>query len=306
VTAPTGGGARSLDVIRDGIRPPVGSTDSAQQYDTYDGPNTVAEDWIGYQYGSSQTFRRLLFQEGKNFVDGGWFTTLRVQVRNAGTWVDVPGLTITPAYPGTNNGTTYETYDLQFTPTSGDGIRIIGDPGGSVDFISVGELRAYTSTTTGRNLTGLGSPTARVTAPTGGGSRSLEVIRDGVTPAVGSADSAQQYDTYDGPNTVAEDWIGYQYGAGQSFNRLLFQEGRNFVDGGWFTTLRVQVRQGGTWVNVPGLTFAPVYPGTNNGTSYESYNLRFTTTNGDGIRIIGNPGGSADFISVGELQVFGP
>ena len=48
---------RSLDVIRDGIRPPVGSADSAMQYDTYDGPNTVAEDWIGYQFGSSQTFR---------------------------------------------------------------------------------------------------------------------------------------------------------------------------------------------------------------------------------------------------------
>ena len=274
VTAPTGGGARSLDVIRDGIRPPVGSADSALQYDTYDGPNTVAEDWIGYQFGSNQTFRRVLFQEGKNFVDGGWFTTLRVQVRQGGNWINVPGLTITPSYPGTNNGTNYETYDLQFTPTSGDGIRIIGNPGGSVDFISVGELRAYASTTPGRNLTALGSPTARVMAPTGGGSRNLEVLRDGVTPAVGSTDTAQQYDTYDGPNTVAEDWIGYQGGGSQSFNRVLFQEGRNFVDGGWFTTLRVQVRQGSTWVNVPGLTITPAYPGTNNNTNYESYNLQ--------------------------------
>ena len=306
VTAPTGGGARSLDVIRDGTRPPVGSADSALQYDTYDGPNTVAEDWIGYQFGSNQTFRRVLFQEGKNFVDGGWFTTLRVQVRQGGNWINVPGLTITPSYPGTNNGTNYETYDLQFTPTSGDGIRIIGNPGGSVDFISVGELRAYASTTPGRNLTALGSPTARVMAPTGGGSRNLEVLRDGVTPAVGSTDTAQQYDTYDGPNTVAEDWIGYQGGGSQSFNRVLFQEGRNFVDGGWFTTLRVQVRQGSTWVNVPGLTITPAYPGTNNNTNYESYNLRFTATSGDGIRIIGNPGGSADFISVGEMQVYGP
>ena len=87
---------------------------------------------------------------------------------------------------------------------------------------------------------------------------------------------------------------------------MLFQEGRNFVDGGWFTTLRVQVRQGSTWVNVPGLTITPAYPGTNNNTNYESYNLRFTATSGDGIRIIGNPGGSADFISVGEMQVYGP
>ena len=176
-----------------------------------------------------------------------------MQVRQGGNWVDVPGLTITPAYPGTNNDTNFESYDLQFTPTSGDGIRIIGNPGGSADFISVGELRAYAATTPGRNLTALGTPTALVTAPTGGGARTLEVMRDGVTPAVGSADSALQYDTFDGPNTAAEDWIGYTFGAGQTFQRVLFQEGNNFVDGGWFTTLRVQVRQGGNWVDVPGL-----------------------------------------------------
>jgi hypothetical protein len=87
---------------------------------------------------------------------------------------------------------------------------------------------------------------------------------------------------------------------------VLFQEGKNFVDGGWFTTLRVQVRQGGNWVDAPGLTITPAYPGRNNNINFESYNLRFTTSSGDGIRIVGDPGGSADFISVAELQVYGP
>ena len=127
-----------------------------------------------------------------------------------------------------------------------------------------------------------------------------------MTPAVGGTDTAQQYDTYDGPNTVAEDSDRLP-GRRQSVLQPGVVPGRHyFVDGGWFTTLRVQVRQGSTWVNVPGLTITPAYPGTNNNTNYESYNLRFTATSGDGIRIIGNPGGSADFISVGEMQVYGP
>ena len=89
----------------------------------------------------------MVFQEGKHFADGGWFTTLTVQVRQAGTWVNVSNLSITPAYPGVNNGVNFETYTLQFTPISGDAIRIYGDPGGSADFISVGELEVYADTT---------------------------------------------------------------------------------------------------------------------------------------------------------------
>jgi hypothetical protein len=43
----------------------------------------------------------------------------------------------------------------------------------------------------------------------------------------------------------------------------------------------------------------------NNNVTYESYTLNFPAISGDGIRIYGVPGGSAHFISVGELQVFG-
>ena len=100
-------------------------------------------DWIGYQFSTQYNFNRVVFQEGKHFGNGGWFTTLTVQVRQAGTWVNVPDVVITPAYPGVNNGVTFETYTLQFTPISGDAIRIYGDPGGSADFISVGELEVY-------------------------------------------------------------------------------------------------------------------------------------------------------------------
>ena len=65
-----------------------------------------------------------------------------VQVRDAttGVWGPVTGLVSTPAYPG-DLGTAYETFQLRFDPTVGDGIRLHGDPGGSLEFVSAGELR---------------------------------------------------------------------------------------------------------------------------------------------------------------------
>ncbi|MBA2350702.1 MAG: IPT/TIG domain-containing protein, partial [Burkholderiales bacterium] len=156
----------------------------------------------------------------------------------------------------------------------------------------------------GADLTQLGTIIARVTAPTGGGSRNREVIRDGDKPPVGNFDSSRQYDTYDGNNTATEDWIGYQYSATQNFGRVVFQEGRHFGDGGWFETLTVQVRQGGVWNAVSGLTITPAYPAVDDNETFETYTLQFNAIQGDGIRIFGRPGGGADFISVGELEVF--
>jgi hypothetical protein len=144
ITNPQGGGNHNIGVILDGVFPPVGSTDSSLQYDTYTG-QTRTEDWIGYQFAAPQTFGSLVFQDGKQFIDGGWFVTLNVQVRQNGTWVNVPGAAganASPAYKG-NDGINFETYTFNFAPITGDGIRIDGQPGGSATFISVGELRVY-------------------------------------------------------------------------------------------------------------------------------------------------------------------
>jgi hypothetical protein len=141
ITSPTGGGNHNIEVIRDGVYPPVGSTNSLQQYDTYTGV-TRTEDWIGYQFTTPQSFAQVVFQDGMQFHDGGWFNTLAVQVRQSGVWVTVPGATVSPAYKG-NDGINYETYTFTFPPITGDAIRIDGQPGGSATFISVGELRVY-------------------------------------------------------------------------------------------------------------------------------------------------------------------
>lgn len=80
---------------------------------------------------------------GENyFINGGWFDLLTVQVRQSGVWTDVSNLVITPSYLG-DNGLSYETFEMSFTPMFGDGIRIYGDPGGSSNFISVGELEVF-------------------------------------------------------------------------------------------------------------------------------------------------------------------
>ena len=75
--------------------------------------------------------------------------------------------------------------------------------------------------------------------------------------------------------------------------------------GGWFDSLAVHVRQGGVWTAVSDFAMDPRYPMRNDGTSYEIYTLTFAPQSGDAIRIWGRPGGRDDFISVGELKVYG-
>ncbi len=142
VTNPTGSGNPNIEVIQDNVFPPVGSADPLQQYDTETSDAGRTVDWIGYEFGGTRRFSKLIFQEGLHFGGGGWFESLNVQVRNGGTWQDVFFLQSVPPYSG-NNGVHYETSILLFSPAEGDAIRLIGDPGGSQNFISVGELRVF-------------------------------------------------------------------------------------------------------------------------------------------------------------------
>jgi hypothetical protein len=302
VTTPLGTGSRSPEVIRDGDEPPALSRDSRRQYDTWDGNEPAVEDWIGYVYARPQLFTGLRFHEGINFPDGGWFDTLTVQVQQGGQWVDVTELDVEPPYDPGKGSRRFARFSLDFAPVVGTGIRLYGVPGGSAAFISVAELRAFAIPGLG-DLTHEGTIIARVTTPLGLGSRSLEVIRDGDRPEPGSTDPARQYDTWDGANAAAEDWIGYAYDAPRTFSRVVFQEGRHFNDGGWFETLTVQVRQDGAWVEVPGLRVTPPYTARNDGRGFETYTLDFDPVTGEAIRLYGVPGGSADFVSVAELEV---
>lgn len=142
VTQPSGSGSRNLEVIRDGVTPPIGGADPLTQYDTYDPGFTRTIDWVGYEFPSSHSFTRVTFQEGIHYAGGGYVDSLRVQVRSAGVWRDVQNLAFSSPYGG-NNGINYEMFDLTFLPATGDGIRIAGTLGGGSTFLSLGELRAF-------------------------------------------------------------------------------------------------------------------------------------------------------------------
>jgi hypothetical protein len=137
---PLGIGNRDPEVMRDGDYPPIGSVDTLRQYDTYHEGDQGDEDWMGYEFADTKMFRSVIFQEGMHFWDGGWFDDLHVQVRIGGTWSDVTGLAISPPYLG-DNDVNYDTFTLTFDPVEGDAIRLYGDPGGSANFVSIGELR---------------------------------------------------------------------------------------------------------------------------------------------------------------------
>ena len=104
-------------MIRDGDKPPVGHWSYSRQYDTYSGGLMATEDWVGYQYGTDFLFGQVVFQEGINPGDGGFFDAVTVQVRQGGSWVQAPGLTVTPQYLG-DDGVAYDTYVFGLRPRS--------------------------------------------------------------------------------------------------------------------------------------------------------------------------------------------
>lgn len=126
-----------VEYFNDGVK--------AQNEDSWDQENKTT-DWWGYTWTRAYHLNRVVYTTGEMFFDGGWFSSdLRVQVRQDFAWVDVTGLTITPDYPYSSDAGTNETYTFAFDDTWGDGVRIVGVPGGSAFFTSIGELEAYYS-----------------------------------------------------------------------------------------------------------------------------------------------------------------
>lgn len=327
--SPTGGGNPDFEVLRDGVLPPVGSQASSLQYDTFHAGAQGQDDWIGYELtavpGSEQRLVQLLFQEGKHFLDGGWFDAFHVEVREAGVWKTAENLVVTPAYPFPLagqpffDGVSFQTYRLDFDPLHGDAVRLRGDPGGSAGFLSAGELRAFAVQKAGpppahADVTAGGAVVARLfelspPVPLGTGNPDPETIRNGTYPAAGSASLHAQFDTFHGGDQGGLDWIGYAFPTLRTFSRVVFQEGLHFPNGGAFDTLAVEVQHapGDAWTPVTGLTASPPYPGHDGPAgSYGTYTLDFDPTVGRAVRVAGDPAGSADFISVGELRVHEP
>lgn len=144
-------------------------------------------------------------------------------------------------------------------------------------------------------------PMAKVLNPTGSGLRNIECIQNGITQ--------ENYDSYHGGVKESEDWYGYLFQKPRYFDTLIYYEGENFYDGGWWTTLTVQyTTDGTTWTNVERLSITPPYnfADTREGrVNYSRFLLTFARCLGKGIRIYGEPGGIADFTSIAELEAYG-
>jgi hypothetical protein len=164
---------------------------------------------------------------------------------------------------------------------------------------------SFTTAQKKRNVSQSGSPISLVTRPTGSGNPDINVIRDGVRPAAGGSNPMEQFDTYTGLSGREFDWIGYEFESPHQFSGLLFQEGIESSQGGWFSSLTVQARVGGAWVDVQNLTAVPPYA-PNNGVSFETYEMFFDPLTADGVRIAGRPGGSFTYVSAAELQALVP
>src|SRR5262249_22842237 len=106
-----------LGVVRDNFYAPPGSDSLYPQFISqhYSGSPI---DSVGYTFPSVMTFSSIIFQEGKNSSQGGWFTSINAQVRVSGVWTNVGSLQISPAYAG-NNGVNYDLYVLSFSPLAG-------------------------------------------------------------------------------------------------------------------------------------------------------------------------------------------
>eukprot|EP01045_Picozoa_sp_COSAG04_P024446 COSAG04_NODE_3051_length_3234_cov_1.805742_2_plen_321_part_00 len=175
-----------------------------------------------------------------------------------------------------------------------------------------------------RDVTASGTPTA--TAP--GHQGDISLLQDGVVPAPGSQNDAQQYDTYTGDGGVEAQSIGYSFDSMQMLTKLTYTEGMHFSkpgillctrladcrnksllladDGGWWTsTPVVEVNVNGAWVRAEGQRCFPRYDGGNPQATqnYETFVFSFDAVEASGIRLSGTAGGSNHFLSVGEIRV---
>jgi hypothetical protein len=119
--------AKNVDVINDGKTAGPGSV----FYSLAAKAKIPKIDYYGYGWNSPQKISMLAFHTGCLEEFGGWFTSLNVQYMNdAGKWVPVEKISITPPLPATDIvffQPHFVEYVISFDPVETKAIRIIGD-----------------------------------------------------------------------------------------------------------------------------------------------------------------------------------
>ena len=312
VTNPTGGGNKDMSVMFDGYTPYVSDTDSALQYDTYDGGAAKDSVYVGITFKKTTKISGIDFTEGKHFGNGGWFASKPdIEVLIGGEWKKAESK-ISRVYPEGNtlasHGNNFDIYTFTFDEVECDGVRLIGKPGGTAYFISVGELTPHVKNG-GEKVTFDNADVPNIvcgtTNPTGGGNKNIAIIADGVKGSGGS----QQYDTYAGVRPDTAEYFGYIYKEKVTVTGIEYTEGAHSGDGGWFKdgSLKVEALIGGVWTEVAS-NASSVYPNGNKqsafGVAYETFNIALNApVECEGIRIAGIAGGTSGWVGVSELTV---
>jgi AraC-like DNA-binding protein len=156
VKHPTGRGARNPHVLLTEIplhldgQPLSAFLDYRDKaFDTYDGHNQPnALDWYAITFPEPTTFNCLEMTMECPHRDGGWWTSLDVEVKTTASdaWQPVLVLEITPPYHFEDvpyGRRPYETHVLSFADVHAIAVRIIGKPGGLAQFTSLTRLAVF-------------------------------------------------------------------------------------------------------------------------------------------------------------------
>jgi len=111
--------------------------------DSFDQEDKTVDFW-GYTWSQAYSTNRVVYTTGNISPNGGWFSDrLRVQVRRDFEWNDVQGQKLTPRYAFDETVEPFQSFTITFDESWGDGVRIIGTPGGRSHFTSISELEVY-------------------------------------------------------------------------------------------------------------------------------------------------------------------
>lgn len=115
--------------------------------------------------------------------------------------------------------------------------------------------------------------------------------------------AGQSEDSWNGEAKLVDFW-GYTWPRPYNFNRVEYSTGQMTKHGGWFEAgFKIQVRQRGNWVDILEACSSPPYLGSE-AAGNTTYIFAFDDTWGDGVRILGRPGGDARYTSIAELDVY--
>ncbi|WRS29375.1 hypothetical protein U6G28_07520 [Actinomycetaceae bacterium MB13-C1-2] len=129
-------------------------------------------------------------------------------------------------------------------------------------------------------------------------------VREGQTVVLNDGRRDIGEDSAYGPNNGSHYW-GYQWPTPRCFDRIIYCPGPQDSQGGWFRTgPQVEIRTDGQWRTIDDVSVSPSYPNDYTALEWDEYEFRFPRVCADAVRIIGEPGGDAQFTSVTELEVW--